>query len=165
MPIKPRYSQGFTLIETLVFIVVVSIALGSLMQVYNQSVSQSVDPIVRVRLLELAQSKLDEVVARKYDHNTPSGGIPACNSAGGTTCTAVLGREGSESCATPAGLNDVDDFNGCTDTPYSNYTRTVTVYAAGTDLGLSSGNAKRIEVTVTLAGGETLTLSSYRANF
>lgn len=158
-------SAGFTLIETMVFIVVVSIALGALMQVYSQGVSQSVDPIVRVRLLELAQSKLDEVVARKYDHNTPSGGVPACNSVGGATCTAVLGPEGSESCDVPAGLNDVDDFNGCTDAPYTNYSRTVAIYTAGTDLGLAAGNAKRIEVTVTLSGGESLTLSSYRANF
>lgn len=165
MRIKTGAVLGFTLIEMMVFIVVVAVALGALMQVYNQGVSQSVDPIVRVRLLELAQSKLDEVIARKYDNNTPSGGIPACNSSGGATCTAVLGREGSESCATPAGLNDVDDFHGCVDTPYSNYTRTVTVYAAGADLGLAAGNAKRIEVTVALSAGETLTLSSYRANF
>lgn len=157
-------SAGFTLIETMVFIVVVSIALGALMQVYSQGVSQSVDPIVRVRLLELAQSKLDEVVARKYDHNSPSGGVPACNSAGGATCTTVLGREGSEICAVPTGLNDVDDFNGCTDSPYTNYSRTVTVFEVGADLGLPAGDAKRIEVTVTL-GAESLTLSSYRANF
>lgn len=164
MPIKLRYSEGFTLIETLVFIVVVSIALGSLMQVYNQSVSQSVDPIVRVRLLELAQSKLDEVVARKYDHNTPSGGIPACVGAG-CTAEADYGPETGELCSMPATLNDVDDFHNCTDTPYPNYSRTVTVFEAGGELSLPAENAKRIEVTVTLAGGEALTLSSYRANF
>lgn len=157
-------SAGFTLIETMVFIVVVSIALGALMQVYSQGVSQSVDPIVRVRLLELAQSKLDEVVARKYDHNTPSGGVPACISGIGGTCTTALGIEGAESCDVPTGLNDVDDFNGCTDSPYTNYSRTVTVFEAGADLGLPAGDAKRIEVTVTL-GAESLTLSSYRANF
>lgn len=159
---KPQ--QGVTLIELVVFIVVISLALAALMQAYNFSISQSVDPIVRVRILELAQSKLDEVMARKYDHNTPSGGVPACGSVGAPVC-AGLGREGVEDCDTPTGLNDVDDFDACTDTPYPNYSRRVDVSFEGTDLGLANTNAKRIAVTVTAPNGEAVNLTAYRANF
>lgn len=164
-----RVLRGFTLIELMVFIVVVSIALGALMRVYQQAVSTSVDPIIRVRLLELAQSKLDEVMVRKFDHNTPSGGIPACDSSGGgasANCTLALGREGTESCASTGSLNDVDDFHNCADSPYANYSREVVVSYAGTELGLASNNsAKRIQVTVTLTGVDVISLSAYRANF
>jgi len=69
--------EGFTLIELLVFIVVISLSLGALVVVMNQALVRSVDPIVQVRLLELAQSQLDEVQSRKYDENTPTGGLPA----------------------------------------------------------------------------------------
>ena len=166
MHINFAQNKGFTLIETIVFITVVSIALGTLIKVFNQGVSRSVEPIVKIRLLELAQSKLDEVIARKYDHNTPSGGVPACNSdASAALCTAAIGREGAETCAMSAEFNDVDDFDGCSDMPYPNYTRTVAISYAGTDLGLATTNAKRLQVTVSLTDGEVLILSSYRANF
>ncbi|HTF83125.1 MAG TPA: prepilin-type N-terminal cleavage/methylation domain-containing protein, partial [Cellvibrio sp.] len=43
-----RPDRGVSLIELIVFIVVVSIALTALLAVYIQSSSNSVDPIIRV---------------------------------------------------------------------------------------------------------------------
>jgi len=159
-----RASRGVTLIELIVFLVVISTALAGLLSVYQHSVTNSVDPIVRVRLLELAQSQLDEVIARKYDENTPSGGIPACGSAEtGAPACAGIGLDSGESLSNVATLDDVDDFHNYSDTPYTGYSRTVSVQTSS-DLGASVA-AKRITVTVTSPGGDSMTLSTYRANF
>lgn len=152
-------SRGVTLVELVVFIVVISLSLGALVQVINQSLIKSVDPIVRVRLLELAQSQLDEVQSRKYDENTPTGGIPAC-----TTGCAGVGLEG-EDINVVSSLDDVDDFNGYSTTPVAGYSVSVSVSLAGADLGLAAADAKLITVTASADSGESLKLSTYRANF
>ncbi|MGS2723583.1 type IV pilus modification PilV family protein [Porticoccus sp. GXU_MW_L64] len=155
---------GFTLIEMVVFLVVISIALGALIAVYNQSLVNSVDPIVRVKMLEIAQSQLDEVAARKYDENTPTGGVPACGSAETGAQTCSFGLDSGENLSNPASLDDVDDFHNYNAT-ISGYNSAVTVALAGSELGIANGNAKRITVTVTAPTGDALTLSSYRVNF
>jgi len=140
---------GVSLIEMVVFIVVVSIALLALLGVYQQATIYNVDPIVRVRALESAQAKLDEILSLKYDANTPTGGIPACNS----------GAPNSVACNnTPDGnMNDVDDYNGWSDTPYPGYSRNVSV--------TTNNNIKSIRVSVTTPTGETMLLAAERANF
>ncbi len=135
--------QGVSLLEMIVFIVVVSIALGALLSVYTQSARSNVDPIIRLRLLEAAQSRLDEVIALKYDEATPTGGVPACN-----PCTGGVD---------PARLNNVSDFNEFEDDPYTIYQREVSVS--------NEGNRKLITVTVTAPDGQSLALSAYRYNF
>lgn len=148
---------GATLIELVVFIVVISIALVALLSVYQQAVTRSVDPIVRVRLLELAQSQLDVVLAQQYDAATPPGGVPACGS------QMPPGRPPVPPCA---GSGGVSSFDGQTDTPYPGYSRSVSVTFAGTELGLADDNqAKRITVVASSPNGESLTLSAYRTNF
>ncbi|UTW44729.1 prepilin-type N-terminal cleavage/methylation domain-containing protein [bacterium SCSIO 12696] len=155
---------GFTLVEMVVFLVVISIGLGALIAVYNQSLINSVDPLVRVKMLEIAQSQLDEVAARKYDENTPTGGVPACGSAETGAQPCSFGLDTGENLTNAASLDDVDDFHNYS-TTVSGYNSAVTVNLAGTELGIANGNAKRITVTVTASTGDTLTLSSYRVNF
>jgi MSHA pilin protein MshD len=113
-----------------------------------------VDPVIKVRALEAVQSKLDEILALKYDAMTPTGGIPACNSSG----------SGALVCnnTTDADMNDVDDFNGFSDTPYTGYLRTVTV----TPVTITTANdQKLITVTVTAPLNFSVALSAYKANF
>ena len=141
--------SGVSLVEMIVFIVVVSIALLALVGVYNQAMVNNADPIIRVRALEAAQSKLDEILALKYDENTPTGGIPACNS--GVPTSVACNN------STDNNMNDVDDFNGWSDTPYNGYTRTVSV--------TTNNNIKLIQVRVTTPSGETILLAAERANF
>lgn len=141
--------QGVSLVELIVFIVVVSIALTALIGIYVQSASRNVDPIVRVRLLEAAQSRLEQIIALKYDESSPSGGIPACGSSAATALACTNTPD--------ANMNDVDDFHNATDQPYLNYNRSVTV--------TTNGNNKLITVTVSAPNNEAVTLSAYRYNF
>jgi len=155
MRINYAGQRGVSLLELIAFIVIVSIATAALFKAYNFSVMHSVDPLAQVRALELAQAKLDEILALKYDENTPTGGIPACGSFGAIACSN-----------TPdANMNDVDDYNNYSDTPYTvvvsgttySYTRSVTVSTAN--------NQKLVTVTVSTPQGVSITLAAYRSNF
>lgn len=146
----PITQKGVSLIELIVFLVVVSIASSALMATYSYSLRHNVDPIVSIRALELAQSRLDEVLALKYDANTPTGGVPACGSSASTlTCDNLPDGD----------MNDVDDFNNVTDTPYPGYTRTVTVQT------LNNEKLITVNVRVLVPRDTTFTLAAYRANF
>lgn len=142
--------RGVSLFELVVFILVVGLASGALFKAIGYGAMHSADPIAKVRAMELAQSKLDEILAVKYDGNTPTGDIPACDSTdpGAAICTN-----------NPAdgGMDDVDDYHGTSDTPYVGYTREVTVTTAA--------NEKLIQVEVLTPQGLTFTLAAYRANF
>ncbi len=144
-------SSGVSLIEMIVFIVVVSIALLALIGVYNQATIRNADPLIRVRALESAQSLLDEIISLKYDSATPTGGIPACGTPTGEPCTNVPDPN-----PTPD-YNDVDDYVGFSDIPYPGYTRNVSV--------TRNGNIKIIQVSVTTPNNETILLAAERANF
>ena len=150
--------RGFTLIELLAFLVVISIALVSLINVFNQASINNVDPIIQVRALECAQAKLDEILGRRFDEASPSGGIPACGSAdvGAPACVGITAD---------SDFDDVGDYNGQTDTSFANCSVAVVVAVAGGDLGIPAGQARRITVTATSDGGGQVVLSAYRANF
>ena len=149
---------GFTLVELLVFMVVVAIGLVALLRVFDHSVTHSVDPIIQVRALECAQAKMDEVLARRFDQASPSGGVPACGS-------ASPGAVGCAGISADASLNDVGDYHATVDNSFANCSVSVTVTEAGSDLGLANAQARRVTVTALSDGGAQVVLSSYRANF
>lgn len=150
--------RGVTLIETVVFIIVVSVGLSVLVTAFSSFLGNSVDPIVQVRALECAQAKLDEIVARKFDENSPTGGVPPCGSAevGAVACAGI---------SSDADFDDVGDYDGQTDNSNPSCSITVAVSNAGGDLGLPAAQARLITVTVTSPGGGNATLSTYKANF
>lgn len=148
--------SGVTLIETIVFLVIVGVALGALIRVYTFAVVNSVDPIAQTRALELAQAQLDQILSRKFDENTPTGGVPACDSTSGIACLGI---------SPEAGFDDVGDYHGFTNNSDPNHTLTVTVTAAGGDLGIPAAQARLISVSATVLGGDSLTLSVYKTNF
>ncbi len=57
----PRRAQGLTLIELLLFIVVVGIALAAMLRVFTTATVASADPMVRRQQLAIAESLLREV--------------------------------------------------------------------------------------------------------
>ncbi len=149
---------GVSLIELIVFIIIISVALVTLLKVFSQGVSHSVDPIVQVRALECAQSKLEEILARKFDENSPTGGVPACGSAelNASNCAGIV---------SDSDYDDVGDYNGQVDTANADCTITVTVSEAGNALSLPNNEARLIRVDVTSPGGGNTTLSAYKVNF
>lgn len=156
MLISSRSQRGITLLETIVFMVVVSVALGGVLVAYNESMVSSVDPAIKIKALEKAQATMDLILTRKFDENTPAGGVPACNSSSGNTCLGI---------AADSDYDDVGDFNGYTDNSDTNYPISVTVVEAGGALGLNANAARRINVTVATPDGKSIVLSAYKVNF
>lgn len=168
------HSSGFSLIELVIFIVVLSVGLVGIITAINQTVTHSADPMIQIRAVELGQSYLDEILPRRFDENSAEGGTPRCGSSdtGSIACSATLGPEGE----TRADYDDVDDYDGIDESPpknalgavrsdYGNYRVTVSVSHAGGEIGLTANDAKLIAVTVYTPDNTTFEFSAYRANF
>ena len=161
-PIKQHAVNGVTLIELVAFLVVISVALVGLLKVFNQAQENTADPLIRVRALELAQAQLDAILARKFDENTPTGGVPACDSVDGDACLGIISGD--------TDLDDVGDYNGF-NFVQDGFVVDVDVTESGADLGLSNSQARLISVSVTTPAtstdstGSVVALSAYKVNF
>lgn len=139
-----RYARGFTLIEVIIFIVVVGAGLAGILSVSTTVVKSSADPMVRKQAAALADSILEEILQKEYQD--PDG------TSGETTRDT---------------MDDVDDYNGKTqalfaDWPASLSSYTVTIAVSATTLGTTP--AKRVTVTVS-GGGNSVALVGYRTNY
>lgn len=185
-PIKNR---GLTIIEIVVTIVILGIALVGIAVMVGTGVSQSANTLIETRAVALGYSYLDEILGRRFDERTPTGGTPPCfGLAGGGRCTAEasFGPDGGE---TRRRFDDVDDFDGLVEgagvianpviddaegndrTGYENFKVSVNVRYAGDDdvFGMpvpDETNAKFVTVTVehTILN-LNWEFSAYRGNF
>ncbi|HEB58024.1 MAG TPA: type II secretion system protein [Gammaproteobacteria bacterium] len=171
-----RGQAGFTLVEIIVMIVLVSIAMVGVMAAYQHAMRHGADPVHQTRALKLGQAYLEEILGKRFDENTGQGGIPRCNStdAGAQPCSSTFGPDGGE---TRDLYDDVDDYHGLDLSPptdangnaltgYNGFRLRVQVVNAGNELaGLNNADAKRIDVTVTTPRGNDFQFSGYRVNF
>jgi len=157
-----RFRQrGISLIEVVVFIVIVSVGVVGLMSVMSTTVRYSADPMQRKQAVAMAEAILDEVLAK--DFANPAGGFGETNF---NTCPGRLQYDdvGDYACfdGVPAtavilGTNTL----GASFIPaLAGYSATVAV----ADVTVSSAAMKRITVTVT-GGAEPIELSGYRADY
>ena len=113
---------GFTLIELVLTIVILGFSVMILIPFFS-SITHSPDPVLREKALALGQAMMDEILAKKWDENTPVGGGPICTGESPSQATrptlidacvtqatpvASLGLDGTE---TRVNYNDVDDYN------------------------------------------------------
>ena len=151
-----KRSRGFSLVELIIAIIIMSVGLAGLMSVIPLAIRTSADPLIGKQALTIAEGMLNEVSAK-----------PFSNPASGFTGAATQ--------ANRAFFDNVADYNGYSSTgAYSmsgvapiaglgSYDVTVTV--AGTALGAATAaDCWLITVTVTHPGG-TVSLSGYRLNY
>lgn len=82
-----RPHAGFSLIELVIFIVIVSVAVAGIMGFYVQSTAHSADPFIRQRTIAVASAYMDEILRKRWNENSPVGG--GCVVAGGGACAAA----------------------------------------------------------------------------
>ena len=185
---KPARQHGLTLIELIVFIVVVSIGLAGILGVLRLTLRDSANPMLLKQQVAIAESLLEEIESKPFtwcdpdDANvtTASGafvGAGGCAAAVQGLAPAV--GEDRYSQVTP--FDNVGDYNGfamagirkptdasTTVSGLGSYTASVVVSQAGTALGLADNTAAlRIDVTVGLSGqsSSNITLTGYRYRY
>lgn len=176
--------HGLSLIELLVFIVVVGIAVTGVLQVYSSTSRTSADPMVRKQAMAVAESLLEEVLSKPYTYCDPDDaqadtatgafiGPTGC----ATTTEAAIGPEAGEtrySNTTP--FDNINDYNGFTMAGIRGldnvaipglglYAATIRVQAAGAFNGIPAGNTLLVTVTVTAPGNQNIVLSGYRTRY
>ena len=179
-------SKGFTLIETIVGIVVLAISFSLITTLIYPLVEQSADQLHQIKASELGQSILNEIQNKAFDENSDkTGGLVRCGE-NTIVCTTNdnLGCESHERNASNACVrylfDDVDDYNDVVlfenslsedlSNLYLGYAVKIEVCNDADYDGICTGSednfvAKLITVTITTPTGFDIVFSTYRANF
>jgi len=147
---QPR-ARGVTLVELIVSIVVIGVALAGVMVVIVRNTSASSDPLIWHQAVIVGEAYLEEILTKNF-------------TADGVEASRDL-------------YDDVMDYNGLTDSPPRDQNGTAVAALASysvnvqvatealNDITLASGNAVRVEVTVTMPTGGSVVVSGYRTNY
>jgi len=148
--------SGFTLVELILFIVVVGVGLAGILMVSNNVVRSSADPMVRKQTVAIAESLLEEIMLK--DYSKPVG-------------SAVIGYGGGGA----RSLYDcIDDYNGYMTTGgivdvsgfsvsgLGDYNASPAVDVTIATLGAVT--VKRVVVSITGPQG-VISLTGYRSNY
>lgn len=184
MSAKQR-QHGLTLIELIVFIVIVGVALAGVLTVLNHTTRHSADPMIRKQALAIAEAILEEVMMQPFTWCDPDSdltrraeaeaatsyascvvGLPENNLAPETARGEVATVNGNLRSTGANPWDNVDDYNGLvTATNIAGggaaaYNATVTV--APTALNGIPANASLLITVSVNAGTETIQLQGYR---
>jgi MSHA pilin protein MshD len=149
-------ARGFTLIEMIVFIVIVGVALAGVLSVLNITAARSADPVQPKQAMLVAESMLEEVLLKPY--NNPMGGYAAA-------CPGTCDR---------AQFDDIADYASYSSTgAYSLDNLTTAISGLGsynvavsvsTETSIQSAACRLVTVTVSI-GTNSYPLSAYRCNY
>lgn len=190
-PVKPEHAlsrtqAGLSLVELIMFIIIVSVGVAGILTVFNLTVQKSADPQVRKQMLAIAESLLEEVTLKPFtycDPDDPQAGTAQSAAVGVNGCTAAAAVEniGPETTA-PYGpetrlgattaFDNVNDYDGLTLSPYSDingnsiigYAAAISVTQQQLEASIPAGESLRITVTVT-HGSDSLSLTGYRLRY
>ncbi len=154
-----RMQRGFTLIEMIIFIVVVSVGIAGILSVMNTVVKSSADPMLRKQSIAIAESMLEEVLLKDY---TNSLGPQAAIGNDRTPWNLVTDANGYS-------RTGITDPQGNAIAGLEHYSISVTVALATSSdnaaLAALTPAAYKVTVVVTDPGANAVTLTGYRASY
>ncbi|HZW25812.1 MAG TPA: type II secretion system protein [Gallionella sp.] len=160
MCIKAR-QRGISLIELIMFIVIVSTALAGILSVMNVTTQGSADPLVHKQALAIAESLLEEVELQ--DFVSASGVTNAVTQANRATEYHIVNDYNGFNMPAPPGIYALNDSV----TPVAGltgYSANVTV-GAPVNIGAPAASAVLITVTVTDPQANQIQISGYRTRY
>ena len=108
-----RRERGLSLIELVVFIVVLAIGVSGVAIVFNQMTRSSVDPVVRKQALAIANSLLEEVELQPFTYCDPDDpAVRTATSAAACATPEAIGPEAGETRYASPRFDNVNDYNG-----------------------------------------------------
>lgn len=181
MRTEGRRTRGFTLIELVIFIVVIGIAASGVLIVMNYTASRSADPQLRKEALAVAEALIEEVEMSGFTYCDPlDANFHTATSPSG--CASLPENVGPE----PGNMRPYDNVNdyvsayGVPQTIIGDVTGSTTQIPAGYSATLTetpetlggvvsgsppaSANVLRLSVTVSYSGG-SVTLEGYRTRY
>lgn len=176
----PQRLRGLTLVELVVFIVIISVGVVGILAVLDLNARRSADPLAPKQALAIAEALLEEVTQAPFTYCDPDDAnfASASDAAGCATVPEGSGPEAGD--ARPYdNVNDyhgltlagIADASGITVPGLAAYSASISVVAdrlgGGTahPIDAGSGEALRITVTVQAPDGSAVTLEGYRARF
>jgi len=179
-PSRQRPQQGLSLIELILFIVVVSAALAGVLRVFLQAGASSADPQVQRQALAIAESLMAEVQLMPFtfcdgdDLNLDT----AESTAGCSSQVEAIGPEAGENRYSTPQFDNVNDYHGFAMSGgirdinnlavngLEGYSASVQVTnSALGSISQASGDALMITVSVTGPHGSQIQLSGFRTRY
>jgi len=148
--------RGFTLIELIIFIVVVGVGLAGILAVSNTVVKSSADPMVRKQTVAIAESLMEEILLKEY---AKPAGSTVIGYAGGGARSLYDCVDDYSGYATTGGIVD---FSGLAVSGLESYNVSPAVDVSTATLGAAT--LKKVVVSVTGPQG-VITLTGYRGNY
>lgn len=187
MCIEPSFPRGFrqrgaSLIELIMFIIIISVAVVGVLLVMNLTTAHSADPLVRKQALAIAESLLEEIELMPFTYCDPDD-ANAASAVNAADCTPGLSQNvitgptpGTETRYAAAPFDNVADYSAFNMSPIlditgngvglASYTANVAIARTGVALlGAADDAALRITVTVTGPGNTTVVLDGYRTRY
>jgi MSHA pilin protein MshD len=166
-PDRMRRSRGTTLVEVIVFMLIVSIAVVSVVKALSQVVLWSADPLVQRQTLAVAESLIEEIDSQPYkqkDPYNPTGPDDAIGPEPGET------RGGS-----PLPFDNPNDYSGYSETgivaPDGSAVAGLGTYSASvvatqqTMGNIPAADGLLVVVTATGPDGQPVTMTTFRARY
>jgi MSHA pilin protein MshD len=174
-----KRQRGLSLIELVIFVVVVSAALAGVLRVFMQSGASSADPQIHRQALAIAESLMQEVQMMPFTFCEASdANVETATSTGGCASTVeAIGPEAGETRFGSPQFDNVNDYHGysmsgivdisnAAVSGLASYSASITVAnAALSSITSGSGNALLITVTVNGPGATQVTLNGYRSRY
>jgi MSHA pilin protein MshD len=175
--------RGVTLVELVIFIVIVSVAIAGVIGVFTLTTRNSADPLRRKQALMIAEGLLEEVELAQFTYCKPDS-----SSAGTANSVADCGPDAEQFGPEPGDSRPYDNVNDYGNNPnafknasgdlvdasgarvdVTGYSATVSVQpdnlndiVGGTQ---ADPNVLRITVTVTYDGSHSVTLDGFRTRY
>jgi MSHA pilin protein MshD len=154
--------RGISLIELIIFIVIVSISLTGILLVMNQVTAHSADPLLHKQAIAAAESLLEEIELQDFvDKN--DGVTTACPPASAVTAANRATDYHIVDCYDGFNMNGITDLNNNA-TGLAGYAANVAITAEALG-GVAAGSAVRITVTVTDPRGDAIAIDGYRTRY
>ncbi len=148
MSTRRFHQSGLTLIELIVFIVIIGVGLAGITMTYNTVVRHSADPMLRKQALSIAESLLLEVEQQAFTWCDPQD-ANATTAASAAGCAIAANNQNNVAGPTPN-----TELRGSNTNPFDNVADYSGYTAASSDIeGLKNVPGFTVSVAITRAGG------------
>jgi MSHA pilin protein MshD len=172
-----RTQGGISLVELIMFIVIVSLGIVGILSVMNVTTKASADPMLRKQAMAIAESLLEEIELQAFTFCDPddANALTALSSADCANAQGLGPTPGETRYSDPR-FDNVGDYHGFSmptgindiqNTPVAgltNFAASVNMVQDGATFGLAAAEVLRIDVRVT-SGPADITLTGYRFRY